>query len=402
MVGDPLQAQPVAAGGLAVGLAEQTRQGLVPAVELVVNRRQVDPVERQALTAFRQGEIQASQDLRDEAGWEHHHSDRDQALQAMAAAVLADIDIHGPERVAVLAVTHADREAIADRVRAGLVSQGVIFGPALEGPGWAGPRAYQAGDRIVLHAHADLPDGRRLTNGTVATITAVTPTGLTVRVGAGRAAVLPAGFLTGRGGEGRPRVSDAWARTIDGVQGGTWDRVHLLATPALDRYRGYVGQSRSIAPTHTWNTTTARVDDGDHGGRSSARSIRRRPSRSPLRWRVRSPRPSPRPMTPTASMTTCERSDKRTGRIFANGPQMSASASSGPASWSRLVGELWPTARTGCGIGRTNIAPAPDCAVSPVAGVKGITRRLNVSRTSPPLCPTCSNAWGPVSLTERP
>jgi hypothetical protein len=49
------------------------------------------------------------------------------------------------------------------------------------------------------------------------------------------------------------------------VQGGTWDQVHLLAAPALDRYRGYVGQSRSIQPTHTWNTTPQPIDD--HGGR---------------------------------------------------------------------------------------------------------------------------------------
>ncbi len=62
-------------------------------------------------------------------------------------------------------------------------------------------------------------------------------------------------------------MSHGWARTIDGVQGGTWDQVHLLATPALDRYRGYVGQSRSIAPTLTWNTTRQSLDDGDHGGR---------------------------------------------------------------------------------------------------------------------------------------
>ena len=68
---------------------------------------------------------------------------------------------------------------------------------------------------------------------------------------------MPAEFVAGRAGDGRPQVSHAWARTIDGVQGGTWDQVHLLATPALDRYRGYVGQSRSIYPTHTWNTTPA-------------------------------------------------------------------------------------------------------------------------------------------------
>ena len=88
--------------------------------------------------------------------------------------------------------------------------------------------------------------------------------------------------------DGRPLVSHAWARTIDGVQGGTWDQVHLLATPALDRYRGYVGQSRSIAPTHTWNTTPQSLDDaGDHGGRlvraalHPGRADRRRPGPSP-------------------------------------------------------------------------------------------------------------------------
>ena len=235
--------------------------------ELTVNRRQANPVEREALTMFRQGHIDTSQELRDQAGWEHHHADRNEALDAMAAAVLADIDIYGPEGVAALAVTHTDCEAIADRIRADLVSQGVIAGLVLEGPGWASVRSYQTGDRIVLHAHAELQDGRHLTNGTVATITEVTPTGLTVRDSAGAAAVLPARFVAERGADGRPRVSHAWGRTIDGIQGGTWAQVHLLATPALDRSRGYVGQSRSIAPTHTWNTTSPRADDGDHGGR---------------------------------------------------------------------------------------------------------------------------------------
>ena len=71
----------------------------------------------------------------------------------MAAAVLADIDIYGAEPVAALAVTHADCEALADRIRADLIAQGTIAGPVLEGPGWASVRCYQAGDRIVLHAH---------------------------------------------------------------------------------------------------------------------------------------------------------------------------------------------------------------------------------------------------------
>jgi hypothetical protein len=92
--------------------------------------------------------------------------------------------------------------------------------------------------------------------------------GLTVTTDHCQSVLLPAQFVTDKRSDGRPHVSHAWARTIDGVQGGTWDQVHLLATPALDRYRGYVGQSRSIQPTHTWNTSPApNPEAGDHGGR---------------------------------------------------------------------------------------------------------------------------------------
>ncbi|MGH9095380.1 MAG: hypothetical protein ACRDXE_09495, partial [Acidimicrobiales bacterium] len=183
-------------------------------------------------------------------------------------AVLADMDYHGPAHVAALAVTHRDCETLADRIRHDLVDRGDIGGPALEGPGWSGPRSYQAGDHILLHAHARLADGRRLTNGTTATVTADTPAGLTDRAHSDwEEACLPAAFVPGRALDGRPQVSHAWARTIDGVQGGTWQQVHLLATPAIDRHRGYVGQSRSIGPTHTWNTTPSPAVEDDHGGR---------------------------------------------------------------------------------------------------------------------------------------
>ena len=54
--------------------------------------------------------------------------------------------------------------------------------------------------------------------------------------------------------DGTPNLSHAWARTVDGAQGGTWRQVHLLGTPTLDRFTGYVGQSRGQLPTHTWNS----------------------------------------------------------------------------------------------------------------------------------------------------
>jgi hypothetical protein len=46
-------------------------------------------------------------------------------------------------------------------------------------------------------------------------------------------------------------------------------KVHLLGTSALDRFRGYVGQSRGQFPTHTWNTK--RLVEHEHGAVVDAR-----------------------------------------------------------------------------------------------------------------------------------
>ena len=70
------------------GSPTKSDSGRVATAELTVNRRQADPVEREALRRFRAGDIPTSQELRDRAGWEHHHADRTQALEAMAAAVV--------------------------------------------------------------------------------------------------------------------------------------------------------------------------------------------------------------------------------------------------------------------------------------------------------------------------
>jgi conjugative relaxase-like TrwC/TraI family protein len=265
LVGDPLQSQPVRAGGLAPHIAELAEQGEIPSATLTVNRRQQHEVERDALAQYRQGEIEASQQLRESAGLEHHSADPQAARHAMAQAVVQASARHGRENVAALAVTHADCEDVADRIRTLLTHGGLLAGPAMQGPGWRSPRLYQAGDRVLLHAHVDLDDDRRLANGTVATITSVTPAGLIVRADGDRQTMsIPAEVVAGRRPDGRPQMSHAWCRTIDGVQGGTWTETHLLGTAALDRYRGYVGQSRATQATHTWNTRT--LDPGDHGG----------------------------------------------------------------------------------------------------------------------------------------
>ncbi|HSS08722.1 MAG TPA: MobF family relaxase [Acidimicrobiales bacterium] len=266
LVGDPLQAQPVRAGGLAPLIVELADRGSIPSATLTVNRRQADVVERQALAQYREGAIAASQQLREAAALEHHAANPERARQAMADAVVDAIKRHGPDQVVALAVTHTDCEDLADRIRARLAEQGIRSGPSMEGPGWNASRSYRAGDRIVLHAPVDTSDGRRLPNGTVGTVVSADRDALNVRVDDhDKAVLIPRLFVEDRGRDGRPQLSHAWCRTIDGVQGGTWTEVHLLGTQALDRYRGYVGQSRARQGTHTWNTRP--IDPGDHGGR---------------------------------------------------------------------------------------------------------------------------------------
>ncbi len=263
-LGDVRQAQAVRASGLAAELDRLGHDGAIPAAALAENRRQQHPVERAALAAYRAGDVEASQTMRSDAGLEHEHRTPQATRDAMADSVAADVSAHGAGGVVALAVSHADCEDLADRIRARLTVSGRLSGPVLEGPGWGvEPRHYQAGDRVLLHARTGA-GADRLHNGTTLTINEVSPAGLTVTTAGGARRVLPAEFVAGRRSDGRTNLSHGWCRTVDGAQGGTWDHVHLLGTAALDNFTGYVGQSRARVGTHTWNVR--RLPAGDWGG----------------------------------------------------------------------------------------------------------------------------------------
>jgi hypothetical protein len=218
VLGDPRQSQPVGPGGAAAHVEALASAGAIDSARLTVNRRQVDPADREALGLLRRGDPTASQSLRSEQGWEHDHASPAQARQAMAGAVCADITKFGADQVAALVVSHADAEDLADRVRAYLSDGGALSGPALSGPGWAGEREYRAGDRVLLHARCG-PPASRLVNGTTATVTQTGTDGLTVRLDKdGEVEVLlPAAFVAGARKDGAPNLSHAWARTVDGA-----------------------------------------------------------------------------------------------------------------------------------------------------------------------------------------
>ncbi|MGH9222313.1 MAG: AAA family ATPase [Acidimicrobiales bacterium] len=262
-LGDPRQGTSVAAGGIAAEVALRGRAGAIVAPELVENRRQIDAADRHALAELRAGKAAESQAIRSGRGWEREHETAVATRDAMADAVVADIVRHGPDAVAALAVSHVDCEDVADRIRRRLIEQGHIAREGITGPGWAaGDRMYAVGDRVLLHA--TLKSGpMRLHNGSVGTVVSAGPNGLQTRFAAGEM-TLPTAFVAGMRPDGTPNLSHAWARTIDGAQGGTWDAVHLLGSSGLDALSGYVGQSRSRTPTHTWNVR--RAPAVDHGG----------------------------------------------------------------------------------------------------------------------------------------
>ena len=213
----------------------------------------------------------------------------------MAEAVCADIDRYGADQVAALVVSHSDAEDLADRIRARLAASGMLAGPAMTGPGMD-RRAGLPGGGSGAAARPLRP--RRAARWSTAppprspaSTPTVSPSPSTQR---GRQRCCRRTFVPGTRKDGSPNLSHAWARTVDGAQGGTWEACHLLGSAALDAYRGYTGQSRSRQPTHTWNTT---------------RVGRRRPRRHPRRPARRAPNKSPTPWPASPIPALAARSD---------------------------------------------------------------------------------------------
>ncbi|MFS0738959.1 Ti-type conjugative transfer relaxase TraA [Sphingomonas sp. 1P06PA] len=227
LVGDPEQLQAIEAGAAFRSVTE--RHG---AAEITEVRRQREDWQKDATRTLATGRTREALDAYAAHGMVHAADTR----EAARAELVDGWDRQrqaDPDKTRII-LTHTNAEVRAlngearDRLRAsGELGEDVAFSAD------RGARDFAAGDRLMF-----LRNERSLgvKNGTLGTIGRVTPEGMTVRLDGGREVTFAA--------KDYAAVDHGYAATFHKSQGVTVDRVHVLATPGMDRHSGYVGLSR--------------------------------------------------------------------------------------------------------------------------------------------------------------
>jgi Ti-type conjugative transfer relaxase TraA len=227
LVGDPEQLQAIEAGAAFRSITE--RHG---AAEITEVRRQREDWQKKATRALATGRTAEALDAYAEHGMVHAADTR----EAARAELVDGWDRQrraDPEQSRII-LTHTNAEVrelngeARDRLRAsGELGEDVAFAAD------RGARDLAAGDRLMF-----LRNERSLgvKNGTLGTISRVSPEGMTVRIDGGREVRFAA--------KDYAAVDHGYAATFHKSQGVTVDCAHVLATPGMDRHSGYVGLSR--------------------------------------------------------------------------------------------------------------------------------------------------------------
>jgi conjugative relaxase-like TrwC/TraI family protein len=233
LVGDPAQLPAVGAGGLYPALCER-----LGALELLDNRRQHDPIERQALARLRAGDPEPY--LAHAAG-----RGRLQLADEPAAAkqrLLADWwqtaqhDLHG---TVMLAYRRADVRDLNDAARVLMLRAGRLGPDAVE----LGGREFRVGDRVLCRSN-DSTLGVR--NGTLASVVSLDDDALTLRADNGVTRSMPHAYAA-------DHLEHGYALTGHAAQGATVERAYVLLPDqgALQEW-GYVACTRARTETRLY------------------------------------------------------------------------------------------------------------------------------------------------------
>lgn len=227
LVGDPEQLQAIEAGAAFRSAVERYGH-----VEITAVRRQREGWQQQATRQLATGRTGQALDAYTERGLVR-------AAPTREAAQADLIDHWDAERRAapehsriILTHTNDDVRTLNDLARNRLQRSGDL-GHDVDWQTGRGGRHFATGDRIMF-----LRNERELgvKNGTLGRIDSVTAARMTVMLDDGR--------TVGFDAKDYRDVDHGYAATIHKAQGMTVDRVHVLATPGLDRHAAYVALSR--------------------------------------------------------------------------------------------------------------------------------------------------------------
>ena len=227
LVGDPEQLQAIEAGAAFRSLTERHAH-----VEVRDIRRQREGWQQEATRQLATGRTGEALEAYREHGMVRPAQTRDEARERLIDGW--DRDRHmAPDKTRII-LTHTNDEVAAlnslarGKLRAGQ-ELGLDVGIRVE----RGDRTFASGDRVMF-----LKNDRELgiKNGSLGVVETVTAKDMTVRLDAGRSVAFDL--------KDYAHLDHGYAATIHKAQGVTIDRVHVLATPGLDRHAAYVALSR--------------------------------------------------------------------------------------------------------------------------------------------------------------
>jgi Ti-type conjugative transfer relaxase TraA len=227
LVGDPEQLQAIEAGAAFRSIAE--RHG---AYELTHVRRQRDDWQRDAtrwLATERTAEAIAAYA---EHGAVHAAETREQARSELVDRWDRDRMAASQASRIILAHTNEEVEALNGEARERMRAAGAL-GDEVAISTVRGERQFARGDRLLFLRNER---GLGVKNGSLGTIESVSAARMAVMLDGGRSVAFNI--------KDYREIDHGYAATIHKAQGMTVDRVHVLATPGLDRHSAYVALSR--------------------------------------------------------------------------------------------------------------------------------------------------------------
>ena len=227
LVGDPEQLQAIEAGASFRSLAE--RYG---SAEITEVRRQREDWQRDATRGFATGRTGEALAAYENAGHVHQAATREAARSELIDTWDRDRQAHPDASRIILTHTNDEVRALNEGARERMRAAGLL-GDEVTIVAERGERSFATGDRLMF-----LKNERSLEvkNGSLGTVDSVSATRMAVTLDDGRAVAFDL--------KDYAHVDHGYAATIHKAQGMTVDRVHVLATPGLDRHGTYVAMSR--------------------------------------------------------------------------------------------------------------------------------------------------------------